>query len=213
VLLGNACVFTALMHSKGLSYRQLFHSSPSSVLATAMVLVPAIALTVPALVVLITSLLGLILQWFPLSRAEEAMFASMGADNLAALIMGCVLAPVLEEMLFRGIVLRSFLHQYTRWAAILGSATLFGFVHMNLYQFAVGVVIGVFLGWLYERTRSLVPCIALHASYNTTLTVISLSERGDGAGTFSDLSMLSYAAIALLGGAGLLMLRRVLKSA
>jgi membrane protease YdiL (CAAX protease family) len=79
-------------------------------------------------------------------------------------------------MLSRGVILRGFLEQYPRPLAICGSAVLFGAAHLNVYQFVLGVVMGVLLGWIYEKTRSLIPCIALHGVYNTSTVVIANME-------------------------------------
>jgi membrane protease YdiL (CAAX protease family) len=114
--------------------------------ATLLVLFPAIALTIPILLLTASMLVGLMAWLFPLSAGEEAMFAQMGSRNFGMVMAVCILAPVLEEMLFRGIILRSFLRQYSRWSAILGSAAVFGFAHMNLYQYVVALLLGIFLG-------------------------------------------------------------------
>jgi membrane protease YdiL (CAAX protease family) len=208
--LANGIIFTAVMHYKGLSYRDLFHSSPSSPLATMFVLTPAIALTIPSLVLLMTLIIGLMVRLFPLSAWEVAMFEDMHSGSFGAILGACILAPILEEMLFRGIILRSFLRQYSRWAAILGSATLFGFAHMNIYQFVVGLVLGIVGGWLYERSRSLLPCIALHAAYNSTLTMIDLAEASGSQSNIVNASPFSWMAAILFGVTGIFMLRRAL---
>lgn len=84
-------------------------------------------------------------------------------------------------MLFRGVILRGFLEQYPRPMAIFGSAVLFGAAHLNIYQFVLGVVMGALLGWLYERARSLIPCIALHGVYNTgTVVVANFGSDAEG---------------------------------
>lgn len=166
VVLGNGIVFTAVMHYKRLGYKTLIHASPSSMTATALVLFPAILLTIPLWLMAEAWLFELLAAVFPLSGWERNWFAAIGAGDPGMLLLACVLAPVLEEMLFRGIILRSFLLQYGRWPAICGSAALFGAAHLNLYQYAGAVGVGIFLGWLYERSRSLLPCIALHALYN-----------------------------------------------
>lgn len=209
-LLANGIVFTAVMHYKGLSYRDLFHSSPSSAGATLFVLTPAIALTIPALVAGMTALCALLVRLFPLSTSEAGMFEEMSSGSFGAIIAACVLAPVLEEMLFRGIILRSFLRQYSRWAAIVGSATLFGFAHMNLYQFAVGLVLGIVCGWLYERSKSLLPCIVLHAAYNSALTIIGLQSSAMQGG-YANVSASVWVAVLMFGATGVVMLRRILE--
>jgi membrane protease YdiL (CAAX protease family) len=208
--LANGVVFSAVMHYKGMSYRDLFHSSPASATATMVELTPSIAMTIPALVLLTTTLGAFLVHLFPLSASETAMFEEMSSGSFGAIIGACVLAPVLEEMLFRGVILRSFLNQYSRWVAIVGSAALFGLAHMNIYQFAVGMILGIIAGWLYERTRSLLPCIALHAAYNGTLTMIDLSIAKGTADSFSHPTASFYFAAIVLAAAGVVMLRRAL---
>ena len=209
-LLANAIVFTAVMHYKTLSYRSLFHASADSPADVLAILVPAITLTIPALVLLSTTLGAFLVYLFPLSPAETAMFEEMGSGSFGAIIGACLLAPVLEEMLFRGIILRSFLQQYSRWTAIIASAALFGLAHMNIYQFMVGMLLGVIAGWLYERSHSLLPCIALHAAYNGTLTMMDLAAADGRADSFSNPSLGFYLTAAILAAAGIGMLRRAL---
>lgn len=207
MVLGNAIVFTLVMHHKGLGYRDLFHTSPSSMSSTILVLFPAIALTIPFLMLMSSTLTAAVVSVFPMSSNELATFARMGSDSFSMTVAVCVLGPVLEEMLFRGIILRSFLRQYHRWPAIAGSAALFGFAHLNLYQYIAAVLVGMLLGWLYERTRSLLPCIALHATYNTACVLTGSTWLAGSAGHFSA----TFSAVALLLAlAGFSMLRRVL---
>jgi membrane protease YdiL (CAAX protease family) len=167
VVLGNGCVFAGVMHHQKLTYRELFHQSAASARATLVLIVPPVLLLVPGLMLVLVAAMNLLVLVVPLSAWEESMFSRMADGSVAATLAVCVMAPLLEEMLFRGIVLRGFLQRYSRWQAILGSALLFGVAHLNIYQFVVGLVLGTVLGWLYERTRSLIPCIALHAAYNT----------------------------------------------
>jgi len=183
-VLGNGCVFAVVMHYQKLTYRQLFHQSPISTGATLMLVVPPVLLLVPGLMVVMSLALDLLVSIAPLSAWEESMFSRMVDGSVAATLAVCVMAPLLEEMLFRGIVLRGFLQRYSRWWAIVGSAALFGAAHLNIYQFVVGLVMGTVLGWLYERTRSLIPCIALHAAYNTgTVFASDWSESASTADT------------------------------
>lgn len=82
----------------------------------------------------------------------------------------CILAPLAEEVIFRGAVLRTMLEHWEgskRWTAIIISALLFGIAHMNPAQIPHAFLMGVLLGWLYERSRSLIPCVVLHCANNT----------------------------------------------
>ncbi|MCW7538022.1 CPBP family intramembrane metalloprotease [Aquabacterium sp. A7-Y] len=196
-LLSNALLFAGLMSFKGLSYRQLFHDSASSVKATlALTLVPVLAL-VPTLLQVGGWVDELLQRVLPMSAAEAQAFADMGRPSPGAFVLVCVLAPVLEEMLFRGVILRSFLKRYTPGVAIVHSAAIFGLAHLNVYQFAAGLIGGVALGWIYERTRSLWPCIALHAAYNVSVTLLAQSGIGSEADAPASTS---FAWVALLSG-------------
>lgn len=79
-----------------------------------------------------------------------------------------VAAPILEELIFRGIMLDGLLYKYPPIKSILVSALLFGLVHLNPWQFVTGFIIGIFSGWVYYHTRSLIACIIIHASANLT---------------------------------------------
>lgn len=81
-----------------------------------------------------------------------------------------ILAPLAEEMVFRGAVLRTLLDvtgNGRHWLAIGISAVAFGLVHGNEAQFLHATVLGLVLGWMYYRTRSIVPGMVLHVVNNT----------------------------------------------
>jgi len=180
-VLSNGCVFATVMHARRLTYRELFHPAGTSMRTTALKLVPRVLLLVPALALGIAAIEMVLTHAFPLSESEHALFERMGGSDLATLLIACVIAPAVEEMFFRGIVLRGFLRRYGRAQAIWGSAAMFGLAHLNLYQFVAATLLGALSGWLYTRSRSLVPCIALHASYNSLLTLFALLQPGDAA--------------------------------
>ena len=198
VVLANGVLFTALMQWSGLSYASLFHDSRSSPAAVMGMLALPILCLVPALHLGISSIEIGVVALFPMSSSDAAMFERMTSGGPISLIMICLVAPMVEEMLCRGVILRGFLRQYARWPAILGSALLFGLWHMNIYQCVAGFIIGVVLGWLYERTRSLWPCILLHASYNTA---VMFGDDADGG---------TWVVALMLVTMGTLLLRRLL---
>ena len=168
LLLSDGLLVALLTQVLGLSYRQLLHPSPSSPVLTLALLVPPLLLTLPLLLRLDFALIGALQQVFPLSSWEEQAFASMLAPTLPALVATCLLAPLFEEMMFRGILLAGFLKRYPRGLAIAYSALFFGAAHLNIYQFFLAFLLGLVQGWLYERSRSLLPCIALHAAVNAS---------------------------------------------
>lgn len=170
-VVGNGILFIGLMAYKRIGYRALFHPARHSVASTMTLVTVPILLLVPGLVLLAGEINSIVIWLFPLSADDFARFETQTAPGWVPTVFACVAAPVLEEMLFRGVILRGFLRQYSRTFAILWSAALFGAAHLNLYQLATAFAIGIVAGWLYERCRSLWPCILLHASYNGFVTV------------------------------------------
>ena len=206
-LLANGLVFATVMQYRGLTYRGLFHPAGTSMRATAANVVPWVLLLVPALVITLSMVVNVITGLFPLSDSNRAMFEEMAGNDLATLLMGCVIAPVVEEMLFRGVILRGFLQRYDRGMAIWASSALFGLAHLNVYQFAVGLLMGAVCGWLYTRARSLVPCVALHMAYNSSLHLLA-SASGEASITGG-----LWIACVLLAGVGVHALQRAFAQA
>jgi hypothetical protein len=208
MVLAYGLVLAVVTQYHGMTYRNLVHPARSSVPATVFLLVPPVLLLVPLLFLANGVLNSAVVRVFPLSRWEEQAFAHMAAPNLAAIVAMCVLAPVFEEMLFRGILLRGFLAHYPKGQAIAASALLFGVAHLNIYQFVAAFLIGLLLGWLYERSRSLIPCIALHATYNS---VIAASDQiFSGTDSLGDVSPLVWAAALGTAFVGTVALARIL---
>jgi len=92
-------------------------------------------------------------------------------NPLGSIIALVVVAPMTEELLFRGLFLRGFLSRYTARKATFASAILFGLFHLNPWQFVHTTAIGILLAWWFLKTRSLIPCIYGHALNNGLLFI------------------------------------------
>lgn len=88
--------------------------------------------------------------------------AGLGKSFLLVVIF----APLLEEIVFRGLILRGFLHHYSVKKAVLVSSLLFGLFHMNIWQFPGGLAWGIIAAWWFVETRSLLYCTLGHAIMN-----------------------------------------------
>ena len=64
--------------------------------------------------------------------------------------LAVVIAPVTEEVVFRGLILRGLLGRWRPAAAILFSSALFALVHFNPAQAPVALLLGLLTGWLYD---------------------------------------------------------------
>ncbi|MGH2404412.1 MAG: lysostaphin resistance A-like protein [bacterium] len=85
-----------------------------------------------------------------------------------------IVAPLTEELLFRGLILRGLLRHYTARTAIIASAVLFGVFHLNPWQFLGATVLGVLFAWMFVRTGSLHLCIFGHAFANGVPLIVSV---------------------------------------
>ena len=77
-----------------------------------------------------------------------------------------VIAPIVEELIFRGVIIAGFMRNYKVGYAIFFSALLFALFHLNPWQFPATFLLGLVLGWVRIRTGSILACIAGHAIHN-----------------------------------------------
>ena len=102
----------------------------------------------------------------------EQEFDMILKDRWGYLVIG-LLAPLAEEMVVRGAVLRSLLKwRENPWVGIVISAVLFALIHVNPAQMPHAFLIGLLLGWMYWRTDSIVPGVAYHWVNNTVAYVM-----------------------------------------
>ena len=123
------------------------------------------------LLVLATAVVLSLLGFLHLPNWMDSIFQKMMKSPVSALVTVAIAAPVLEEALFRGVILQGLLRNCRPWVAIGQSALLFGLIHFNPAQSVFAFLVGLLLGWLYYRTRSLGVCMAVHA-LNNSLTFL-----------------------------------------
>lgn len=90
------------------------------------------------------------------------------------LITNCMMIPVLEETLFRGIIAAQIDLWYGRVASIILSSLLFGMFHFNLVQLIYACLIGAFLSYAMSKTHKLWVCIASHGILNLIVVIVSV---------------------------------------
>ena len=99
-----------------------------------------------------------------------------GAAAWAALVYGALGAPVLEEIIFRGLVLAGVARRLGPTGGAVVSGLLFGLLHLSEPAFVVPLVLfGIALGLLRVRSRSLVPSIVAHAGNNSLALVLAIA--------------------------------------
>jgi len=106
-----------------------------------------------------------------------------GGDPLAIVvlvIMAVVLAPIVEEIIFRACIYRFFKSQTTLVFAQISSGILFSMMHWNLLSFIPLVLVGVFLARVYEKSGSILVSIWFHAFFNAfSLSMLFITGMSD----------------------------------
>ena len=105
----------------------------------------------------------------------EAAFDMMMHHPLGIVAI-VIMAPLVEELLFRGAIQGHLLRKWKHPAgAIVLSSLIFGLVHGNWVQAPFAFVTGLALGWMYYRTGSLLPGILMHFVNNSAAVIAFLS--------------------------------------
>ena len=107
-------------------------------------------------------------KFFPEEKEHFDMMVKMMTSPLG-LIAGGILAPVVEEIVFRGVLVGGLLRMRQKaWVAIVVPALIFALFHGTFTQFVGTAIFGIICGWLYWRTKSLLPGILIHIINNST---------------------------------------------
>ena len=102
----------------------------------------------------------------------DEMFEMLMGSRIGYFVIGLG-APLVEELVFRGAILRALLRWKSNpWVGIAISAVMFAAVHMNPVQMPHAFLIGLLLGWMYYRTDSIVPGVVYHWVNNTIAYVL-----------------------------------------
>lgn len=103
---------------------------------------------------------------------QSARKAQFSVDFLAGIFLYGVLSPVVEELIFRGLLFNRLKRIFPRLAAIILSALLFGIFHGNLVQGTYAFIMGVIIALLYEKYKSFLAPIVFHVVANVGVYVL-----------------------------------------
>lgn len=128
------------------------------------------------IVILVTLGLGSAPGWLAAVQSGEnlVMATTNPTARLVLFLLICVIAPVLEELIFRGFVYAGLRRRMPLVGGVVASAMLFALMHNSLQALLPIGLIGVVLAVLYERNRSVLPSIICHALNNTFVFFLML---------------------------------------
>jgi membrane protease YdiL (CAAX protease family) len=160
-------------------------------------------------ILLVVTLAAMAMRWIPGAEKWTTRLKDLvnpAASPLSTFVLLVIAAPLVEETIFRGIMLQGFLLRYGRTAAIAISAVLFAVAHANPVQFFTVIGIGFLFGWWYSETQSIWLGVTGHAINNgiAFLALMSASGRTVKAAPVPTVSvilfLLALGAISLIAG-------------
>ena len=125
-------------------------------------------------------------KWLETQNAHSASI--LNGSMVVAVIYTVIVAPICEELIFRGLMLSCLKESLPKWTGILAVAIIFGLIHSFPIGFIYAFSLGVLFGWLYFYTGSLVPCIIAHALFNAS-NYLSFIPKGIGIYTVMALAL------------------------
>ncbi len=108
------------------------------------------------------------------TQVQQKNFPTSVTDPLLILTIFIVtiLVPVSEEMLFRGLAYVALRNRFGKAVGMLLNALLFAMLHGLIFHFLPIFLIGLGLAFIYEKTRSLIPCIIAHTLINLVAIIV-----------------------------------------
>jgi|GEM_PF-130975 len=156
---------------------------------------------------LVANGVSLVAEYLPGYEGFAEMMKDALVPGLGMMIAVVVVAPVFEEVLLRGQIMRGYLAKTTPLNAILISGFIFGLMHLHPVHIFFASLMGFCLGYVYYRTRSLGLVILIHFINNAISYFFSQQEMPDTAeelvgigalGVFGLSFILTAAGVALL---------------
>ncbi|TXF91432.1 CPBP family intramembrane metalloprotease [Neolewinella aurantiaca] len=147
-------------------------------------------------------------EYLPGYEGFAEMMEDMMVPGIGIALAVVVVAPIFEEVLLRGLIMRGYLRKTTPFKSILFSGLIFGVMHIYPVHVFFASIMGFCLGYVYYRTRSLGLVILIHfinnaISYYYGMQADAPESSEELLGT-GPLGVLGMAAVLTLAGVGLL---------
>lgn len=113
------------------------------------------------------------------SYYDETISSIFVADTIIVAVYVVILAPIVEELMLRGIVFSRLRHGLSFALANVIQAAVFGIYHWDIIQGLYAFGLGLILGYIYERTRTLLAPIFVHIIINGFGFLLQVLEIGE----------------------------------
>ena len=154
LLISDLLTIILLLLLKYCRFKELFKKVPADVL----------------LISIVFALSGMYAFEIPNKLAEQ--FQAL-AGTISGFLGVCIIGPVMEEMIMRRVILKEIAKATkSMWWGIIISSALFAIIHLNPIQVVFAMPAGIFLGWVYCKTKSLLVPICIHIINNTVSFIL-----------------------------------------
>lgn len=134
-----------------------------------------------------------LIAWTPLvgtsKTYREVSEAFYGGRIVFEILGPCILIPILEEYVFRGLVYKRLREWLNFPAAAVVSAVIFGMMHMNVVQFVYAGILGIFMALCVERTKHLYGAVTAHIAANAISVLRTETDWFDGMGVLATIGL------------------------
>ncbi|MFW6363594.1 MAG: CPBP family intramembrane glutamic endopeptidase [Spirochaeta sp.] len=140
------------------------------------------------------------LPFMPGESGIEEAIEMFPQGLLIRIILLAVLVPIIEEIIYRGIILHRLLEVFSPRTAVLVSAIIFAIIHLDPVQSIYTFLMGLLIGWIYIQSRRLKLVIWIHIAFNgygTLLSELGLEEMGE---RFLTIYSVAFLAVILIFG-------------
>lgn len=167
LLVSDFLVIVILLAIKYCGFKELFQKVPADVLLISIVFAMCGMFAV-----------DLLSTTVDIPNKLEEQFQAM-AGTITGFLGICIVGPIMEEIIMRRVILKE-MEAATKsmWWGIIISSALFAIIHINPIQVVFAMPAGIFLGWLYCKTGSLLVPICIHI-LNNTISFITISIGSD----------------------------------
>ena len=113
------------------------------------------------------------LDFFQNSNYSEEIFISLDNNYLIIFIMACIVAPICEEIIFRGFIFKVILERINLFYAIIINSFFFGLIHFEPSTIIPASILGVSLTLIRYKSESLLLAIIIHALHNLLAFIVT----------------------------------------
>ena len=122
----------------------------------------------------------IVMEWFGISSSSsktDSLESSFSAWKfIVGFVSATIISPFYEELFYRGFIYSWLRNRWNVGISLLSSSTIFTIVHIHHYNtLPVVFLSGLVFGWMFEKSNSIVPSMIIHALFNGTALLVTLT--------------------------------------